>query len=209
MSGTEHPSTFSEHRVEHQLDFEPDRSAVLVIDMLNDFLEPEGAMPLLEGRRLYGPIRRLLKSARESGSPVIWVCDEHLPSDREFDKRSVHCLQGSWGAEIVAELEPDSDELRIPKTRYSGFFETDLDQRLRQLGVDHLILTGVVTNICVRSTAHDAFFRDYRVTVPVECVAATSAREQESTLYDLDTHYATVADLEQVLAILAGVRRPV
>jgi ureidoacrylate peracid hydrolase len=209
MSGTEHASPFSEHRVEHRLDFEPDRSAVLVIDMLNDFLEPEGSMPLLEGRRLYEPIRRLLKSARENGSRVIWVCDEHLPTDREFEKRSVHCLQGSWGAEIVADLEPDDEELRIPKTRYSGFFETDLDQRLRQLGIDHLILTGVVTNICVRSTAHDAFFRDYRVTVPVECVAATSEREQESTLYDLDTHYATVAGLEEVLAILAGAPRMV
>jgi len=208
MSGAEPPSSFSEHRVTHRLDFEPDRSAVLVIDMLNDFLEPEGAMPLLEGRRLYEPIRRLVRTARESGSRVIWVCDEHLPTDREFQKRSVHCLQGSWGAEIVADLDPVGEELQIPKTRYSGFFETDLDQRLRELGIDHLILTGVVTNICVRSTAHDAFFRDYRVTVPVECVAATSEREQESTLYDLDTHYATVAGLEEVLAILAGARRP-
>ncbi|MGH8925904.1 MAG: cysteine hydrolase family protein [Acidimicrobiia bacterium] len=209
MSGTEHPGSFSEHRVKHRLDFDPDRSAVLVIDMLNDFLEPDGAMPLPEGRRLYEPIRQLLKSARESGSPVIWSCDEHLPTDREFEKRLVHCLQGSWGAEIVAELEPDFSELRIPKTRYSGFFETNLDHCLRQLGIDHLILTGVVTNICVRSTAHDAFFRDYRVTVPIECVAATSEREQESTLYDLDTHYGTVAGLEEVLSILDGAKRPV
>lgn len=207
MSATEQPSSFSEHRVKRGLDFDPEQSAVLVVDMLNDFLDPEGAMPLLEGRRLYEPIRRLLKSARASGAQVIWVCDEHLSTDHEFEKRSVHCLQGSWGAEIVAELKPDIDELRIPKTRYSGFFETDLDHRLRQMGIDHLILTGVVTNICVRSTAHDAFFRDYRVTVPVECVAATSEREQESTLYDLDTHYGTVAGLEEVLAILAGARR--
>lgn len=207
MTGNEHPASFSEHRIKQGVDFDPDRSAVLVIDMLNDFLEPEGAMPLLEGRRLYEPIRRLLKSAREGGAKVIWICDEHLPTDREFEKRSVHCLQGSWGAEIVAELEPDVAELRIPKTRYSGFFETDLDQRLRQLEVDHLILTGVVTNICVRSTAHDAFFRDYRVTVPIECVAATSEREQESTLYDLDTHYGTVAGLEEVLATLTGAKR--
>ena len=204
MSGTEPAGAFSEHRVIRGLEFEPDRSAVLVIDMLNDFLEPEGAMPLLEGRRLYEPIRRLLKAGREVGAPVIWICDEHLPTDREFEKRSVHCLKGSWGAEIVAELEPKGSELRIPKTRYSGFFETDLDQRLRQQNIDHVILAGVVTNICVRSTAHDAFFRDYRVTIPVDCVAATSDREQESTLYDLDTHYATVAGLEEVLGILRG-----
>ena len=209
MSGTEHSSTFSEHRIVRRLDFDPDRSAVLVIDMLNDFLEPDGAMPLLEGRRLYEPIRRLLQAARHRGAKVIWICDEHLPTDREFEKRSVHCLKGSWGAEIVAELEPKTSEVRIPKTRYSGFFETDLDLRLRHDGIDHLILTGVVTNICVRSTAHDAFFRDYRVTIPVECVAATSDREQQSTLYDLDTHYGTVADLDEVLAILSGAERAV
>ncbi|MGI8517091.1 MAG: cysteine hydrolase family protein [Acidimicrobiia bacterium] len=209
MSGTEQPNSFSEHRVKRGLDFDPARSAVLVIDMLNDFLEPDGAMPLLEGRRLYEPIRQLLRSARKSGTAVIWICDEHLATDREFEKRSVHCLQGTWGAGIVAELEPDANELRIPKTRYSGFFETDLDHRLCQQGVDHLILTGVVTNICVRSTAHDAFFRDYRVTIPVECVAATSEREQESTLYDLDTHYATVAGLEEVIAIFDESRRTV
>ena len=200
MQDTEYSSTFSEHRVSRRLDFDIDRTAVLVIDMLNDFLEPDGAMPLLEGRRLYEPIRRLLQAARQGEAKVIWICDEHLPNDREFEKRSVHCLKGSWGAEIVAELEPMTSELRIPKTRYSGFFETDLDQRLRQDRIDHVILTGVVTNICVRSTAHDAFFRDYRVTIPVECVAATSDREQESTLYDLDTHYGTVADLDEVLA---------
>lgn len=200
---SESQSTFSEHRIARRLDFDPERSAVLVIDMLNDFLEPDGAMPLLEGRRLYEPIRRLLAAAREAGTKVIWICDEHLPTDREFEKRSVHCLKGSWGAEIVDELEPKTSELRIPKTRYSGFFATDLDQRLRQDGIDHLILTGVVTNICVRSTAHDAFFRDYVVTIPVECVAATSDREQESTLYDLDTHYANVTSLDEVVAILA------
>jgi ureidoacrylate peracid hydrolase len=200
---SESQSTFSEHRIARRLDFDPERSAVLVIDMLNDFLEPDGAMPLLEGRRLYEPIRRLLAAAREAGTKVIWICDEHLPTDREFEKRSVHCLKGSWGAEIVDELEPKTSELRIPKTRYSGFFATDLDQRLRQDGIDHLILTGVVTNICVRSTAHDAFFRDYVATIPVECVAATSDREQESTLYDLDTHYANVTSLDEVVAILA------
>jgi hypothetical protein len=65
---------------------------------------------------------------------VVWLCDEHLPTDREFEKRTVHCLQGSWGAEIVRDLEPDPQDLRIPKTRYSGFFQTDLDERLRRLG---------------------------------------------------------------------------
>ena len=199
---------FSEHRVERSLAFEPGRSAVLVVDMLNDFLEPSGAMPLPEGRRLYEPIRRLLGSAREHGSPVIWVCDTHPPGDREFDKRSVHCLTGTWGAQIVEALQPPDDEYRVSKRRYSGFYETDLDLRLRELGVAHVILTGVVTNICVRSTAHDAFFRGYDVIVVQDCVAATGEREQESSLYDIDTHFGTVAGLEEVLTVFerAGAR---
>jgi len=90
----------------------------------------------------------------------------------------------------------------VAKRRYSGFFETDLDLRLRELGVRHVVLTGVVTNICVRSTAHDAFFRGYDVVIAEECVAATSEREQASSLYDIDTHYGTVAGLDSVLGIM-------
>jgi ureidoacrylate peracid hydrolase len=183
--------------------FDPARSAVLVVDMLNDFLEPTGAMPLPEGDRLYEPIRRLLASARARGSAVIWVCDTHPPGDREFDKRTAHCLAGTWGAQIVEALQPRDDEYRVPKRRYSGFYETDLDLRLRELGVAHVILAGVVTNICVRSTAHDAFFRGYDVIVVEECVAATGPREQASTLYDIETHFGTVSGLEAVLAVFA------
>lgn len=183
------------------MDFDPGRSAVLVVDMLNDFLEPAGAMPLPEGRRLYEPIRRVLAAARTHGAAVIWVCDAHPPGDREFDKRSVHCLAGTWGAQIVEALQPLDDEYRVPKRRYSGFYETDLDLRLRELGVAHVILTGVVTNICVRSTAHDAFFRGYDVIVVQDCVAATGDREQESSLYDIDTHFGTVSGLEEVLTV--------
>jgi ureidoacrylate peracid hydrolase len=207
MGNSPAPTEFSEYRVTRDLDFDPNRTAVVVIDMLNDFLEPEGAMPLPAGRQLYDPIRRLLSTAREHGATVIWVCDEHPPGDREFEKRSVHCLKGTWGAQIVAELAPPEEEYRVSKRRYSGFFETDLDLRLRELAIDDLILAGVVTNICVRSTAHDAFFRGYGVVIPVECVAATSEREQQSTLYDLDTHYGTVAALDQVRGLLAGLRR--
>jgi ureidoacrylate peracid hydrolase len=91
----------------------------------------------------------------------------------------------------------------MPKHTYSGFFGTPLHETLQRMGVTTLIVTGVVTNICVRSTCHDAFFRGYDVLVPKECVSATSEREQESSLYDIDTHYGTVTSLEHVLALLA------
>lgn len=197
--------SFSEKRVRQELAFDPRRAAVLVVDMLNDFLEDRGAMVLPEGRRLYQPINRLLRTARTAGAGVIWICDDHPPGpDWEFGKRVPHCLAGTWGAEVVAALERLPDETRVGKRRYSGFFGTDLDIRLREMGVAYVIATGVVTNICVRSTVHDAFFLGYDVIVPRQCVAGTSARENESTLYDIDTHFGTVADLDEVLAILRG-----
>jgi ureidoacrylate peracid hydrolase len=197
----ETPSGFSEYRIHRELEFDPGRSAVIVVDMLNDFLHEDGAMPLVEGRALFPALVRLIGTARSHGAPVIWVCDEHPPDDKEFEKRTPHCLKGTWGAEIVPELGPRDDEYRVPKRRYSGFYETDLDLRLRELGVHHLVMTGVVTNICVRSTTHDAFFRGYDVIVPHDCVAATSQREQDSSLYDIDTHYGTVTDVETVIAM--------
>ncbi len=190
---------FSEHRLTQKMSFDPSSTAVLVVDMLNDFCEPEGAMPLPDSELLYPPIQSLLEAARAGGSPVIWLCDEHPSGDKEFEKRTEHCLVGSWGAQVVDALKPPEGEYPLPKRRYSGFFETDLDLRLRELGIEHLIITGVVTNICVRSTVHDAFFRGYNVIVPEDCVAATGEREQESSLYDIDTHYGTVADLDEVL----------
>jgi ureidoacrylate peracid hydrolase len=196
-------NAFSERRVSDEIVLDPSKTAVLVVDMLNEFLSEGGQMVLLEGRTTIDPIKRLVQAARRSSTRVIWVCDEHPhPEDREFQKRVPHCFSGTWGAEIVKELTPLADEIRIGKRRYSGFFETDLDLRLRDWNVSQLVVSGVVTNICVRSTVHDAFFRGYQVVVPVECVAATSEREQASSLYDIETHFGKVMQLEEVLAML-------
>jgi ureidoacrylate peracid hydrolase len=201
---------FSEYRVVREdFAFDAARTAVLVVDMLNDFCEPGGVMELPPGRDLYPALQRLLATARARGVPVVWVCDEH-PSelDREFAKRIPHCLAGTWGAQVVDALDVEPGDWRIPKRRFSGFFQTDLDLRLRELGVEHVVVTGVVTNICVRSTVHDAFFRGYDVIVPRDCVAATAPREQDSTLWDIETHFGTVCALEDVLAVVAAEAQP-
>jgi ureidoacrylate peracid hydrolase len=193
-------SEFSERRTDRRLRLDPRRAAILVVDMVNEFLVPGGQMVLLDGRRTIEPIKRLLAEGRRLGMRVVWICDEHPEEDREFDKRVRHCLRGTWGAQIVDELKPEPGDYRVPKRRYSGFFQTDLDLRLREWDVKQVIVTGVVTNICVRSTVHDAYFLGYDVFVPVECVSATSEREQASSLYDIDTHYGDVVTLDELLA---------
>jgi ureidoacrylate peracid hydrolase len=184
---------FSEQRIPVQpLALDRTRTAVIVVDMVNEFFEPDGKMVLAGGTVLYAPVNALLDAAHQ------WL----RPDDALFKKRIAHCLMDTWGAQLVDALHRAPDDIVVPKRRYSAFFGTDLDLSLRERTIATVIVTGVVTNICVRSTVQDAFFLGYEVIVPVECVAATSPQAQETSLYDIDTHYGTVAPLGQVLALL-------
>jgi ureidoacrylate peracid hydrolase len=199
-------NSFSEKQSDRQrnriIDFNPATTAILVVDMLNDFFKDGGAMILEGGEALYVPHRRLLSAARAAGMPVLWLNQSLPPDDSLFEMRAVHCLAGSWGAQVVDELPVEAEDIIIPKRRYSGFFQTMLDLSLRERGIDTVIVTGVVTNICVRSTVHDAFFLRYKVLVPEDLVMATSPQAQEVTLYDIDTHYGDVTSLDDLLAAL-------
>ena len=177
-------------------------TAILVVDMLNDFLKPGGKMVLDTGKVIIEPIRKLLEWGRKNGIPIIYVNDSHqlgLREDREFKKRAEHCIDGTWGAEVIEELKPKNDDFMIKKSRFSGFYETNLNLTLKDLKIDTVVVVGVVTNICVRSTVHDAFFRGYQVLVPRDCVMATGEREQESSLYDIETHFGEVTTSDNII----------
>lgn len=196
---------FSLHRHEEGVALDPEAAAVIVVDMVNDFCKPGGAMVLPGYERLVPPQLRVIEAARASDVPVLWVHDAHRPNvrqDREWLKRTPHCTEGTWGVEVIEDLGARPDEIHIVKRRYSSFFQTDLDVTLKDLKVHQLVVFGVVTNICVRSTVHDAFFNGYQVIVPHDCCAATGAREQESSLYDIATHFGIVSDSETVAQAL-------
>jgi len=194
---------FSEKRVEKQAaEIDIDRTALLVVDMLNDFFEEGGAMVLPGGKSLYKPIATLLEAARAKNIQVFWLNQWLRKDDSLFKKRVPHCIVNSWGAEIVDSLPQHPGDIIIHKRRYSGFFQTSLDLYLREKDIRHVIVTGVVTNICVRSTVNDAFFLGYDVIVPRDCVEATSPEHQETHLYDISTHYGSVLILEEVLGLL-------
>ena len=194
---------FSEKRIETQaVEIDLDRTALLVVDMVNDFFEEGGTMVLPGGKSLYEPIAVLLEAARARDIPVFWLNQWLRENDTLFKKRVPHCIVDSWGAEIVEPLPQHPEDIVIHKRRYSGFFQTSLDLYLRERDIKHVIVAGVVTNICVRSTVNDAFFLGYDVIVPRDCVQATSPEHQETHLYDIHTHYGTVLSLEEVLELL-------
>lgn len=199
---------FSAHRQdENEYILSPHSTAVLIIDMLNDFCVQGGAMVLPYADRLLGPQNAMLAAVRAAGGVVAFVNDAHRPGlrrDREYLKRSHHCVEGTWGAEVIDGLIRNDGDLCILKRRYSGFFNTDLDLTLKDMEIDTIIAMGVVTNICVRSTVHDAFFHGYRVVVPEDCVAATGPREQASSLYDIGTHFGVVSNSDAVAHALAN-----
>ena len=197
------PNAFSEQRIPAQpLELDLKRTAVIVVDMVNEFFEPGGKIVLEGGTVLYAPVNTLLDAAHQAHIPVFYTNQWLRPDDALFKKRIPHCLMHTWGAQIVDALHRFPDDIVVPKRRYSAFFGTDLDLHLRERHIATMMVTGGVTNICVRSTVHDAFFLGYEVVVPVECVAATTPQAQETSLYDIDTHYGTVVPLGQVLSLL-------
>ena len=161
-------------------------AALLVIDMLNDFILPDGALTCGDAGQVIVPaIRRRLGEARAQGMPVFYVCDRHRPDDVEFRIWPPHCVAGTPGAEVVAELAPQEGDVVVPKRRYSGFFGSDLEMNLRDFGVREVILTGVCTNICVLYTAADARMRGFGVVVASDCVASFDAGAHEWALKEL------------------------
>jgi len=169
-----------------------DRWALVVIDMLRDFVDEGGSLycgPAASA--LVGPVAAEIAEARQKGVPVIYVCDRHRPDDPEFAMFPPHCVEGTPGAEVVAALTPRPGERVIPKRRFSGFFGTDLDLTLRELGVSRLRLVGVCTNICVLYTAADARMRGYEVEVPSDKVAS----------FDDEAHRWALGQMEKVLGV--------
>ena len=135
-------------------------NAVLVIDMLRGFLEPD--CPLYCGdpaRRIILPIQKLLEKELAAGSKVFYLCDNHDPDDMEFRMFPPHCVAGTDEAEVIPELAKFPGQV-ITKKRYSAFYGTDLAERLEKLKPDKIIVCGVCTDICVCHTVADARNRD-------------------------------------------------
>jgi nicotinamidase-related amidase len=164
------------------------RPAVIVIDMINDFVT--GALKSDRAAKIIPNIKALLDHAREHKIPVVYATDAHLHGvDREFDVWGKHAEAGSWGAEVIDELKPEKGDLRVFKRKYSAFQGTGLDQLLRELKADTVILCGVVTDICIQHTAADAFFNIYKIIVPTDCVEAVDTPTQEAAIKFLKKAY--------------------
>ncbi len=158
------------------------KKAVLVVDMLNDFTLDGAPLKVEENKKIIPNIKKLLDEERAKGTPIIYVCDSHAENDKEFEIWPKHCVEGTKGAEVVDELKPQESDFIVKKTTYDGFFRTSLDDLLKNLGVDYLIITGCVINICILYTASSAVLRGYSVEIPLNCVSALDEKSRECAI---------------------------
>ncbi len=164
--------------------------ALIVIDMLNDFIDPRGVLFCGEGARMLVPfIRKRLDRYRAAGEAVIYLQDAHATDDKEFEKFPPHCIAGTWGSEIIDALKPGAGEHVLAKTRYSGFHVTGLDKVLANVAPARVEVVGVCTSICVMDTVGGLVNRDYRVRVPKAGVADFDDRAHDFALERMEKIY--------------------
>ena len=186
---------------------DPQRTAVLVIDMQRDFLDPGAPVATPGGLDLIPRINRLTARARELGMPVIFTQEMHRADKSDFgielELEPPHCLEGTAGMELVDGLEVAPGDYRVTgKRRYDAFLGTDLETLLRNLRVENLVVTGVCTDICVASTVQHGRNLDFRCIIPRECVAGTTPERHEAALLCLGHVFGYVVALEDVEAAL-------
>jgi len=164
-------------------------SAVIVVDMQNDFAHPDGALFGEGAQRAVPVIADVLERARAASVPVFYTQDWHRPDDPEFAIWGEHARADTWGATIVDQLTPADDDTCIRKLRYDAFYGTPLDHLLRLRGVRHVLIVGTVANICVLHTAGSAALRYYHVVVAEDGVAALTPFDKACALRQVTSLY--------------------
>jgi nicotinamidase-related amidase len=180
---------------------------LLVIDLLNDYFRQQA--PLAAQRdQLAAAVNRLAAAFRQARQPIVWVRQEFAPdlSDAFLRARRENhrvTIAGTDGCELLPELERHASDKVLVKKRYSAFFGTDLDETLAAIRPEVLVLAGINTHACIRTTAIDAYQRDYEVLIASDCVASYDAEHHEVTKRYLDAgiaRFVLSAELAKMLA---------
>ena len=154
------------------MEFDPDSTALIVVDMQNGFCHPDGSLYAPASEETIDPVGETIEIVRSAGAQVIYTRDVHPPEQfedahyyDEFERWGEHVLEGSWEAEIVEELAPREEDHVVEKHTYDAFYNTEVEGWLRARGIDDLLICGTLANVCVFHTAGSAGLRDFRPVV--------------------------------------------
>ena len=217
---------------------DPVRSAVIVVDMENDFAAKGGmfdraGVDVSGAQKAIGPTAKVLAAARQAGLKIVYLKMGYRPDLSDLGatdsvNRTRHLkfgvgqkiqtpdgresrllIRDTWDTDIVPELKPQASDIVIYKTRFSGFYQTDLDATLKKFGIKYLIVTGVTTSICVESTVRDAMFRDYLCVMLRDCMSEPIGHDlprtnHDASLLNAEVLLGWVSDSDQLIKALAA-----
>lgn len=200
--------------------WDPRWSCLLVVDVQNDFVSPKGSCAqrgddVSAAVSMVPRLIHLIQEARQVSLPIVFVKTTHsewtdTPSwifRKSQQKDLKTCREGSWGAELYDGISPLPKERVVIKHRYSAFINTDLNTILKAKGIQSVLVTGVATNVCVETTARDAYMFDYYVTMVENCAAAYDPKLHESTLENMRRHFGLVASSEEIIRSWQGLKQ--
>ncbi|MGA7369012.1 MAG: isochorismatase family cysteine hydrolase [Nitrososphaeraceae archaeon] len=184
-------SSLDSRGIEQQLNLSNERIAILVNDMLNDFIK--GVLRSDKASEIISSIKDLISVARKKGIPVFYCNDEHVEHDPELKIWGPHSMKGTEGSQVISELEPDRHDRVVPKRFYGSFDSTNLDTLLKESyegrGATTLIITGIHTHICILHTSYGAFIRGYSIIIPEDAVNAFTREDHESGISYIKNNY--------------------
>ena len=173
-----------EYPVPKSVEFDPTNTLLLIIDMENENAHPDGALYIGEPiRKIIPNIVQLRERVRQAGGRVIHTQSVRSPDALEFTvfKNTVRKLEGTWGSELIDDLKPAADEPLIVKHTHDCFYRTEMDGRLKQMGLQpgegHVIVTGISTRNCVQSAVMGFSVRDFHVYVPMDCTTHNDEKQ--------------------------------
>ena len=183
------------------------KTALIVIDMQNSFLHPDGENTYPEAQTVVPNIRALIEKANANGSVVVHVADRHREGFEDFEDKRLprHCVTGGFNAEFFEGFGPSgaAGEIEIVKRRFSAFFATELALFLNEQGVERVVICGVKTNVCVRATSQDAFAHGFEVVVVGDATNSNREHLAKASLEDIDRYLGKVVDTAEALEMLA------
>lgn len=166
--------------------------ALIIVDMLNDFINEDGALYCGQTSRDIIPhIQAKLVESRKEHSLIVYLQDYHSFNDAEFDRFPVHAVANTIGCEIIPELVVETDDIVIRKRRYSGFYGTNLDETLEKHKISVVEIVGVCTSICIMDTVGGLTNRGIKTIVPVSCVADFDQEMHKMALMRMKTLYGS------------------
>ena len=181
------------------------KTALLVIDMQNSFLHPDGENYYSDAGAVVGNCLTLIARARKSGAIIVHVADRHRDGFEDFENRRLphHCVSGGFDAEYFEGFGPGAGagEIEIVKRRFSAFFATELALFLREQGIGRVVICGVKTNVCVRATAQDAFANGFDVVVAKDATNSNREHLAAASLEDIERYLGEIVSTAEAMEL--------